>query len=129
MKILSVLMVFGMFILMGCTSSEKLVRLQADEFEKKLTTVKLAQLIDVRTPEEFSTGHIKSAKNINYYDPDFKKHLQALDKSDPVFIYCKSGNRSSKAAKIFEQEGFPLIYELQGGILSWEKDNVLTFNE
>ena len=52
------------------------------------------QLIDVRKPEEFSSGHIENAVNMNFYDADFKSQLNSLDKTKEVYLYCRSGGRS-----------------------------------
>ena len=77
-------------------------------------------LIDVRTPEEFKAGHIKHAKNINFLNPEFfKAEIEKIDKSKPVYIYCRSGNRSNKAALKMQEFGFEKIYDLDGGYLKW----------
>ncbi|MDE6368037.1 MAG: rhodanese-like domain-containing protein, partial [Muribaculaceae bacterium] len=53
------------------------------------------QTLDVRTPDEFSEGHIKDAININVFDDDFlDEATKELDKSRPVAVYCRSGKRS-----------------------------------
>jgi len=52
-------------------------------------------LIDVRTPEEFGNGHLIGAQNINFMDDNFENNIQAIDKDQPVFIYCQSGKRSA----------------------------------
>jgi len=82
------------------------------------------QLIDIRTPQEFAEGHIENAKNINYYDVDFFKEMNKLDKSKPIYIYCRSGGRSGKAASRMRTQGFKKIYDLQGGIINWNKNNL-----
>ena len=72
------------------------------------------QLIDVRKPEEFSSGHIENAVNMNFYDSDFESQLKSLDKTKEVYIYCRSGGRSGKTAKMMEEMGFEKIYDLEG---------------
>jgi rhodanese-related sulfurtransferase len=79
-----------------------------------------AQLIDVRTPEEFAEGHLPNAKNMDVNDPDFTTHFAELDKNKPVLVYCRSGVRSLRAAGDLEDAGFTRIYNLDGGILKWE---------
>jgi len=76
-------------------------------------------LIDVRTPEEFASGHLENAVNMNYFDSDFAAQLKTLDKNKPVYLYCKSGRRSANAAQKLEDMGFVKIYDLDGGILNW----------
>lgn len=77
-------------------------------------------LIDVRTPEEFTEGHIEGAENINLNGPDFTSQVAELDKSKGYAIYCRSGNRSATAVDYFKQQGFTGLYDLSGGIISWE---------
>lgn len=90
-----------------------------EDFDKKLKVTPGAQLIDVRTPEEFMDGHLESAKNLNFYDDLFAKNLESLDKNSPVFVYCKSGGRSSNAMNLMKEKGFSEVYNLQGGITAW----------
>jgi len=82
------------------------------------------QLIDVRTPKEYTEGHIKDANNINFYDDDFMTQMSKLDKDKILYIYCRSGNRSGKAAKQLEAAGFTKVYDLQGGMKNWNKNNL-----
>jgi rhodanese-related sulfurtransferase len=85
-----------------------------------------AQLIDVRKKEEFAVSHLKDAQNICVTDSDFKDKVADLDKDKPVYVYCKKGGRSARAAKILKALGFTKIYDLQGGITNWEKQNMET---
>jgi len=80
-------------------------------------------IIDIRTPEEFSEGHIEGAININFFDKAFLDQMSQFDKSKPVFLYCRSGNRTSSASKKIANLGFEQVYDLQGGILNWQKNN------
>jgi rhodanese-related sulfurtransferase len=88
-------------------------------FQKKLKETKKAQLIDVRTPEEYTAEHIEDAINFNWYDVDFATKISILDKKKPVFVYCKAGGRSSKAAAKLAEMGFTKIYDLEGGFTNW----------
>ena len=78
-------------------------------------------IIDVRTPAEFESGHLENAVNINFYDPEFKAKLEALDKTEAVSVYCKVGGRSAKAAEVMRDMGFEEVYDLEGGIRNWKK--------
>lgn len=73
-----------------------------------------AYLVDVRTPEEFDGGHLQYAKNINFNGPDFKAQIARLDKHKPVYLYCRSGNRSGKAADTLQTLGFHSYYNIGG---------------
>jgi len=82
------------------------------------------QLVDVRTPKEYTEGHIKDAKNINFYDDNFIDQISKLDKDKEIYIYCRSGGRSGKAAKQLEAAGFTKVYDLQGGFKNWSGSNL-----
>jgi len=77
--------------------------------------------LDVRTPEEFIENFIYKSQNICVTQDDFKEKVKRLDKNKPVYLYCKSGMRSDKAAKILKEMGFKEIYTMKGGIDLWKK--------
>ena len=95
---------------------------QAD-FKKELSEEGIV-LLDVRTPQEFATGHIEGAINVNVLANDFKTQLEALDldKGKKVLVYCKSGIRSGRASKAMEEMGFLQIKDLEGGYRAWVKE-------
>lgn len=76
-------------------------------------------LIDVRTPGEFNSGHLKQAANIDYNDRKFLMEVRSLDKNKPTYIYCRSGGRSAGAMEKMKAEGFTKIYNMEGGIKAW----------
>lgn len=86
-------------------------------------------LIDVRTPNEFKSGHIENAVNIDIYSDEFKQKLSGLDKNTAVYVYCKKGGRSAKAARTMIDMGFQEVYDLDGGMRSWEKQNLKVVTE
>ncbi|NUM60104.1 MAG: rhodanese-like domain-containing protein [Bdellovibrionaceae bacterium] len=63
-------------------------------------------ILDVRTPDEYLSGHIKGAINIDFYASDFQNQLGKLDKEKDYKVYCRSGNRSSKAVNMMKNIGF-----------------------
>lgn len=87
------------------------------EFLKKLlrsapehkTVVDLANttILDVRTKEEFTSGHVKGALNIDFHADSFSEQIAKLDKNKNYVLYCRSGNRSGQATLIMKQMGFP----------------------
>lgn len=77
-----------------------------------------AVLIDVRTPSEFVSGHIKNAINIDFQDDSFPSEIQKLDPSKTYFVYCRSGSRSGQAISEMKARGIQNIYELRGGLIS-----------
>lgn len=106
----------------------KIKLIKTAKLERKLD--KAIQLIDVRKPDEFENGHLKGAININVLSDDFIYKIQNLDKSKKVYVYCQSGKRSAKAAKILSENGFRKIMDLEGGYLNWQKyqENLKPFN-
>ena len=81
--------------------------------EAKSLIAKGAGIIDVRTPEEYASGHIPDAININFHAEDFQAQLMKLDKHKAYVVYCRSGNRSGKAVIIMKKLGFSTLYDMQ----------------
>lgn len=79
------------------------------------------KILDVRTTEEYTAGHIKNAIHIDYYDPDFNDKLEALNKNNIYLVYCKSGYRSGKSVSIMKSIGFNHIYHMPDGFDGWTK--------
>ena len=78
-----------------------------------------AEIIDVRTPEEFAEGHLPGAELIDISASDFVSRISALDRSATYFVYCRSANRSGQATALMADLGFESIYELEGGTIAW----------
>ncbi len=76
-------------------------------------------LLDVRTPEETSTGVIAGAQTLDFYSDNFSLELDKLEKDKTYLVYCRSGNRSTAAADILKFKGFTNLYHLEGGINAW----------
>lgn len=77
-------------------------------------------ILDVRTPQEVAEGQIPNASTINLYDPDFAQKINLMQKDKIIYVYCRSGTRSSQAAQMLSQNGFDRVYNLQGGIGAWQ---------
>ena len=77
-------------------------------------------ILDVRTPEEFNSGHIQNAINIDYKSSNFKDEVNKLDKNKIYAVYCHSGRRAAASADIMEQLGFKNLYNI-GGVLQWQE--------
>ncbi len=109
------------FTILSCNGqpSKKIESVTPEVFAEKIKATPNAQILDVRTPEEFASEHIDKATNINWLGDDFVTNVEKFDKSKAVFIYCKSGGRSAKASAKLAELGFKTIYELQGGIMKW----------
>lgn len=83
-------------------------------------------VLDVRTPEEFSEGHLEGAVMIDFYRDDFADELAELDPDVPYLLYCRSGNRSGQTAQLMKDLGFTDVADIDGGIVSWTDSNLPT---
>jgi rhodanese-related sulfurtransferase len=76
-------------------------------------------IVDVRTPEEFKSGYLGGAVNVDVNSETFKEDIAKLDKSKNYLVYCRSGGRSSRAVSIMQELGFTNIYHMSKGITEW----------
>ena len=98
----------------------KIKKISPKKLERKIK--KDIQLVDVRSEKEFDQNCVSKAININIEDSTFTKKIELLDKKKPVYVYCRSGKRSDKAAQKMKALGFSKIYDLKGGVLAWEEN-------
>ncbi|MDX1253047.1 MAG: rhodanese-like domain-containing protein [Gammaproteobacteria bacterium] len=85
-----------------------------------------AVMLDVREDKEYAEGHISEALHIPLGVLD--KRLGELEsyKSRPIIIYCRSGDRATRAGALLRKQGFQTVYKLAGGILAWKNANLPT---
>ncbi|MGI8603830.1 MAG: rhodanese-like domain-containing protein [Verrucomicrobiales bacterium] len=101
---------------------EGVILLRADKSAAKRNPLrKPITVLDVRTPEEFASGHLEGAINIDFKHPDFEKQVAQLDKNRPYLVHCGRGTRSAKARDRMKELGFTKIYHLNGGAEGWQK--------
>lgn len=77
-----------------------------------------SQFIDVRTAEEYAGGHAARAVNIPL--DAISSKLDTLEKNEPVYLICQTGNRSKKAAAILKESGFNNVLNVTGGTVAWQ---------
>lgn len=118
-KFFSLILIAFMFVSCQGQTSKSIHTLDVKSFAEKLKTAEKPQLLDVRTPEEYNTGKIADAVNVNWNGNDFEAKAKTYDKSKPIFVYCKAGGRSASAADKLATMGFTEIYNLEGGIMKW----------
>ena len=86
-------------------------------------------LVDVRTIEEYESGHIQNAVNFDFYSESFQKEILSFDKNSSIILYCRTQNRSTKTANYLKENGYKEITVIAGGITSWVKNgNDLVYN-
>lgn len=111
----------GMMI--SCTAQTN-TTLSAEEFEKAISNKDSIQLLDVRTPGEYVSGHIDKALLANWNDQaEFDRRIGFIDKDKPVYVYCLAGGRSAAAASKLRKLGYEKVYELKGGTNAWKAAN------
>jgi len=81
-------------------------------------------IIDVRTPQEYSQGHLENAVNFDFSSANFESKISGLDKSKSYLLYCQSGRRSKAASEVVKSLGFGEVYNLLGGIAQWQAINL-----
>lgn len=108
--------------LAGCKTQEtkpaSITNVTADEVYKMLSSNKDYFILDVRSKEEFDSGHIEGA----YLLPvsELENRLAELPQDKPIIVYCRSGSRSTSAANILLEKGFKEIFNMTGGITEWQ---------
>ena len=112
-------LVVGIFLflssLFSCQQKGDFQSMNVEEFDS------LIQNEDIRTLAEYSEGHITKTININVMDDSFASMADSLlQKDKPVAVYCRSGNRSKKAAAILSEKGYK-VFELDKGFNSWQE--------
>jgi rhodanese-related sulfurtransferase len=99
--------------------------LSQNEWAQALTEQQQAVVLDVRTQEEFESGYIPKAINIDIQmGPSFIDKINTLEKNKSYYVYCRSGARSAQAVQLMRDLGFNETYNLLGGILDWEGEVV-----
>ncbi len=94
------------------------VKIDPRQYQQQFPAETPHQLIDVRTAEEFASGHIPGALNIPVQE--LEQRLSEVETGQPVVLYCRSGNRSAQAAQILGDAGYGQVYDL-GGIAAWQQ--------
>ena len=105
----------GIFCAKAQANDSIIKRLSPEKFIEAIKDSTI-QVIDVRTITEYNQGHLKRAKKVDFLRPiEFQSYFENKDTLQPVYLYCRSGNRSMNAAKYLKKRGFKEIYDLRGG--------------
>ena len=108
---------------LGCIAcSGAYNNLTTEEFASAVASGTMA-VVDVRTPEEYTAGHLQSASNVNWFDQDFIEKIErAYPKDTPLAVYCRSGRRSAEAAAKLSKAGYK-VSNMLGGYVAWTGEN------
>ncbi len=88
-----------------------------------------ALLIDVRTPEEFESGSLKGAINVDYLGPDLLVQLERLDQKKTYFVFCRSCRRSTRVCTLMQNSGFGHVYNLEGGLKAYNAELLSAYQQ
>lgn len=94
--------------------------LDGKSFRTNYQAASNAELLDVCTANEFASGTIPGARNLDVHSREFQKAISTLDKDKGYYVFCRSGNRSGLACQMLSKQGFR-AYNLAGGIGAWSK--------
>ncbi len=103
-------------ILDDISAEESLAMIQARTGEPDFV------ILDVRTQEEYESGYIEGAINIDYYSETYRDDLDTLDKEKAYLIYCRTARRTGETMDIMRELGFREVYNMLGGINEWEAE-------
>ena len=106
------------------SARSQFVNMKASEAAKILKNNPEAVVLDIRTPKEYTEGHIPDAINIDYKADSFESELEKLDRDTTYLMHCRSGRRSANSLEIFEKLGFRHVIHMDDGILGWQEDLV-----
>ncbi len=124
MKVASILL--GVFFLFACQAetNSAVENVNAGKFyealQKKDNNI---LLVDVRTSAEYASGHIEGSILKDVSSPGFEKSFADIPKEKAIYVYCRSGARSGRAAGILAKQGFQKIVNMEDGIISWQQNS------
>ena len=135
-KVLIGVVIISIVLLQGCTTTEDNRSLLKTQTLLDITAIETYALIknntenpnfiiiDIRTPEEYKSGHLEDAIIMDYYENTFEKDIDQLDKEKIYLIYCRTGRRTGLAMEIMKDLNFFNVYNMLGGITQWEKEGL-----
>ena len=121
-----VVLVAGVLILSGCSSkASAITNMGVKDFSAKTQEAGVV-VLDVRTPGEFSQGHIQGAMNIDVESSTFDSEIAKLDMTKTYAVYCHSGRRSGIATSAMAKMGLKHLYNLENGLADWMSQGMMT---
>lgn len=104
----------------SCKPKATIQVLSPEDFSQKLSKTKDKVLLDVRTSDEYKSGHISDALNLDIDSAGFENGIQSINKNSALFVYSTSDEQNDKAIDMLKGKGFSAIYVLKGGVLAWQ---------
>lgn len=120
--VLVVMLAVPTLALAGCVGEDPAFETEPTaRWKERLDATPGAFILDVRTPEEYAAGHIPNSTLIPYTDVSSRAAELPADKSTPIFVYCRSGNRSAIASETLVELGYTNVVNMDGGFPDWAR--------
>ena len=127
-KIIVLFLILSTLFILGCTTlneeisskgqeSVKVSKITSEEAKEEMNNSNVI-ILDVRTEDEYNSGHIENSVLIPVDDLENKAEELLVNKEQKILVYCRSGNRSKKAADLLVEMGYTNVYDF-GGIKDW----------
>jgi rhodanese-related sulfurtransferase len=116
--ILSLLVLATIGIVLFTSDESGITKIDVETLQNRLENEEIT-LLDVREVDEYDGGHIEGAVNAPLSSLDETKF--PYPKDEPIYVICRSGNRSAQAAQLLKERGYKEIYDVSGGMIAWER--------
>lgn len=127
-NIIALFLILSTLFISGCTTLNKEIsskgqesvrvsRITSEEAKEEMNNRDVI-ILDVRTEDEYNSGHIENSVLIPVDDLEDKAEELLINKEQKILVYCRSGNRSKKAADLLVEIGYTNVYDF-GGIKDW----------
>lgn len=118
MMIVSILVLATVGIVLFTSNESGIAKIDVETLQNRLENEEIT-LLDVRESTEYEGGHIEGAVNAPL--SSLSEIELPYPKDEPIFVICRSGNRSAQAAKLLQERGYTEIYDVSGGMIAWEQ--------
>ena len=115
------LLAVSLMFLAACTSAEKAATISQDELMARIAYKSVPIILDVRTAEEFNSGHVPGAIHVPYDDYQNVLQTLSLNNSNELVVYCEKGGRANKVESYLAEQGFGEVRHLDGDMSGWRK--------
>ncbi len=118
MLILSILVLVTVGIVIFTSNASKITKIDVKTLQNRLENEEIT-LLDVREVDEYVGGHIEGAMNAPL--SSLNETELPYPKDEPIYVICRSGNRSAQAAQLLKERGYTEVYDVSGGMIAWEQ--------
>lgn len=119
-----IITILTVWLITSCAGQNSANVLNPKAFSSKIASAKNVTVVDVRTQDEYTQGHLKGSVNIDWNSGTFENSVSGFDRNKTYLVYCRSGHRSGLAATWMRERGFKNVYELSGGISAWQSEGM-----